>query len=50
MPCGKADDLWSSTIYHDSVDLAGHADPKTTKLYDRRAERVALDEIERIGI
>ncbi len=22
MPCGKADDLWSSTIYHDSVVLA----------------------------
>ena len=30
--------------------LAGHADPKTTKLYDRRADRVSLDEIERIGI
>ena len=30
--------------------LAGHADPKTTKLYDRRDARVSLDEIERIGI
>ncbi len=30
--------------------LAGHADPKTTKLYDRRDDRVSLDEIERIGI
>ncbi|MDE2912447.1 MAG: tyrosine-type recombinase/integrase, partial [Paracoccaceae bacterium] len=30
--------------------LAGHADPKTTKLYGRRAERISLDEIERIGI
>ena len=30
--------------------LAGHADPKTTKLYDRRTDHVSLDEIERIGI
>ena len=30
--------------------LAGHAKPETTKLYDRRQERVSLDEIERIGI
>ncbi|MDE2774290.1 MAG: tyrosine-type recombinase/integrase [Gemmatimonadota bacterium] len=30
--------------------LAGHADPKTTKLYDRRDDRISLDEIERIGI
>ena len=30
--------------------LTGHADPKTTKLYDRRDDRISLDEIERIGI
>ncbi|MDE2790528.1 MAG: tyrosine-type recombinase/integrase [Paracoccaceae bacterium] len=29
--------------------LAGRADPKTTKLYDRRAHRVSLDEIKRFG-
>ena len=30
--------------------LAGHADPKPTKLYDRSDDRVSIDEIERIGI
>ena len=30
--------------------MAGHGDPKTTRLYDRRDERVSLDEVERIGI
>ena len=30
--------------------LAGHADPKTTRLYDRRRQTVSLDEVERIGI
>ena len=30
--------------------LAGHASPKTTKLYDRTADAVSLDEIERIVI
>ena len=28
--------------------IAGHASPKTTKLYDRTADRISLDEIERI--
>ena len=27
--------------------MAGHGDPKTTRLYDRRDERVSLDEVER---
>ena len=30
--------------------LAGHADPRTTKLYDRRQAQLTQDEIERIGI
>ena len=30
--------------------LADHAKTETAKLYDRREERVSLDEIERIGI
>ena len=30
--------------------IAGHASPKTTKLYDRTADRVTIDEIERIVI
>ena len=30
--------------------IAGHASPKTTKLYDRTADTVSVDEIERIVI
>ena len=30
--------------------MAGHSDPRTTKLYDRRQDEVSLDEIERILI
>ena len=30
--------------------IAGHASPKTTKLYDRTADAISLDEIERIVI
>ena len=30
--------------------IAGHSSPKTTKLYDRTADTVTLDEIERIVI
>lgn len=30
--------------------LAGHAKMETTRLYDRRAEMISLDEIERIGL
>ena len=30
--------------------IAGHASPKTTKLYDRTADTITVDEIERIVI
>jgi hypothetical protein len=30
--------------------MAGHADPKTAKIYDRRADEISQDEVERIGI
>jgi integrase/recombinase XerD len=32
------------------VRLAAYSDPKTTRLYDRRSDKVSLDEVERIGI
>jgi site-specific recombinase XerD len=31
-------------------DIAGHADARTTKLYDRSRDRITLDEIERIAL
>jgi len=30
--------------------LANHSSPRTTKLYDRRADEVSLDGYERVGI
>ncbi len=37
------------TLEH-AQQIAGHASPRTTKLYDRTADIVTLDEIERIVI
>ena len=37
------------TLEH-AQQIAGHASPKTTKLYDRTADTVTIDEIERIVI
>jgi integrase/recombinase XerD len=28
--------------------MAGHVSPRTTKLYDRRADEITLDEVERV--
>jgi hypothetical protein len=30
--------------------LANHESPRTTKLYDRRAEEISLDEVEKTSI
>jgi len=30
--------------------MAAHSDPKTTRMYDRRADEISLDEVEKIGI
>ena len=37
------------TLEH-AQQIAGHASPKTTKLYDRTADAITVDEIERIVI
>ncbi len=37
------------TLEH-AQTIAAHASPRTTKLYDRTAEALTLDEIKRIGI
>ncbi len=34
----------------DVQDLAGHADPRTTRLYDRRTREVTRNLVERISI
>lgn len=33
----------------DAQRMAGHSDPRTTKLYDRRGDHVSLDDVERIS-
>jgi integrase len=37
------------TIEH-AQRIAAHESPRTTKLYDRRADEITLDEVERIAI
>ena len=37
-------------VLEHAQQIAGHASPKTTKLYDRTADTVTVDEIERIVI
>ena len=39
----------TGTLEH-AQRIAGHASPKTTKLYDRTADTISVDEIERIVI
>jgi site-specific recombinase XerD len=37
------------TLVH-AQQIANHASPRTTKLYDRRADEISLDEVEKISI
>ena len=37
------------TLEH-AQTIANHASPRTTKLYDRRSDEIALDEVEKIAI
>ena len=46
---GIATILDGGTLEH-AQQIAAHASPKTTKLYDRTADTISLDEIERIVI
>ena len=39
-----------AAVVDDAQQIAGHASPKTMKLYDRTADTVTVDEIERIVI
>lgn len=41
--------LNGGTLEHAQA-IAAHESPRTTKLYDRTSDEIALDEIERIGI
>ena len=44
-------DLLSQGVpLEDVQNLAGHADPRTTRLYDRRRRRVTRNIVERISI
>jgi integrase len=37
------------TLEH-AQQIANHASPRTTKIYDRRADEISLDEVEKISI
>jgi len=58
VPCPVADGSTGITAYLCNDDsklehaqqIASHADPKTTRLYDRRSNEISLDEVEKIGI
>jgi integrase/recombinase XerD len=44
-------DLLEQNVELESVqDLAGHADPRTTRLYDRRRRKVTRNIVERISL
>ena len=45
---GITADLENGGLLEHVQQMARHASARTTKLYDRRGERVSLDEVERI--
>jgi site-specific recombinase XerD len=47
---GITDYLKSADTLEHAQAMANHSSPRTTKLYDRRADQVSLDEYERVGI
>jgi site-specific recombinase XerD len=47
---GITDYLKSAGTLEHAQAMANHSSPRTTKLYDRRADEISLDEYERVGI
>lgn len=47
---GITDYLKSAGTLEHAQAMANHSSPFATKLYDRRADEVSLDEYERVGI
>ena len=47
---GITNDLKKGGTLAKAQKMAGHADPRTTKLYDRTVQTVRLEEVERISI
>ncbi len=47
---GITDYLKNNGTLEHAQAMAGHSSPRTTKLYDRRADEVSLDEYEEVGI
>jgi len=42
--------LENGGIIEHAQQIANHASPQTTRLYDRRSDEITLDEVERIVI
>jgi integrase len=47
---GITDYLKNQGALENAQQMANHSSPRTTKLYDRRADETSLDEYEKVGI
>lgn len=47
---GITDYLKNNGTLEHAQAMANHSSPRTTKLYDRRSDEIALDEYEKVGI